>query len=513
MPITLRLILGDQLDLFHPWFREPGPGMVYAMMECRSETDYVRHHIQKVAGFFAAMRHFADQLRARGFRVEYLKLDDPANLQSVGENLRAMALRLGAGQIEYQLPDEFRLDVELSRLQTELPIPVVGVDSAHFLTGRSDLAVFFRGKKTFVMESFYRSMRVKTGLLMEADGRTPVGGRWNFDAENRKRLPAGVVLPPALNFAHNVRDIVEMLSRSGVATIGSVDPDNFSWPVSREDALALLEHFIEYRLPLFGVYQDALSERDDVLFHSRLSFALNTKMLSPLEVAKAAEAYYDGSPDFQRLAQVEGFIRQIIGWREYMRGVYWAKMPGYADLNFFGHTAPLPSWFWTGNTRMRCLQRAIRQSLSSAYAHHIQRLMVTGNFALLLGVSPDELDAWYLGIYIDALEWVEITNTRGMSQYADGGIVGTKPYVSSANYIRKMGDHCNKCAYDPDKRYGEGACPFNSLYWDFYDRHAEKLSRNPRIGMAYTTWGKMAGTERERILEQAAVYKDGAENL
>jgi deoxyribodipyrimidine photolyase-related protein len=230
-------------------------------------------------------------------------------------------------------------------------------------------------------------------------------------------------------------------------------------------------------------------------------------------VVKAAVDYYVEAPGPERLAQVEGFVRQIIGWREYMRGVYWAKMPEYAHLNYFGHTAPLPSWFWTGNTRMRCLQKAIQQSLGTAYAHHIQRLMVTGNFALLLGVSPAELDAWYLGIYMDALEWVEITNTRGMSQYADGGIVGTKPYVSSANYIRNMGDHCKHCPYDPDKRYGEGACPFNSLYWDFYARHAEKLSRNPRIGMAYTTLAKMAATERERILEQAAAYKADAENL
>ncbi|MFZ4427573.1 MAG: cryptochrome/photolyase family protein [Saprospiraceae bacterium] len=513
MSITLRLILGDQLNLFHPWFRETGQGVVYAMMECRSETDYVRHHIQKVAGFFAAMRGFAGELRAGGFRVEYLKLDDPDNLQSVHENLRAMARRLGAGRVEYQLPEEYRLDVALSRLQEEMPIPVVGVDSAHFLSGRSDLEVFFKGKKTFVMESFYRSMRVKTGLLMEADGKTPEGGRWNFDAENRKRLPDGVALPPVLNFAHDVRDIVEMLSRSGVATIGSIDPQNFSWPVSRADALVLLAHFIGHRLPFFGRYQDALSERDEVLFHSKLSFALNTKMLSPLEVVKAAVDYYAEAPGPERLAQVEGFVRQIIGWREYMRGVYWAKMPEYAHLNYFGHTAPLPSWFWTGNTRMRCLQKAIQQSLGTAYAHHIQRLMVTGNFALLLGVSPAELDAWYLGIYMDALEWVEITNTRGMSQYADGGIVGTKPYVSSANYIRNMGDHCRQCPYDPDKRYGEGACPFNSLYWDFYARHAEKLSRNPRIGMAYTTLAKMAATERERILEQAAAYKADAENL
>jgi deoxyribodipyrimidine photolyase-related protein len=256
-----------------------------------------------------------------------------------------------------------------------------------------------------------------------------------------------------------------------------------------------------------------MTTRDELLFHSRLSFGLNVKLISPLEVVRYCVDYWEKHQEAIDISQIEGFVRQIIGWREYMRGVYWAHMPEYADLNFFDHQAKLPSWFWTGDTQMKCLQHAIGQSLEGAYAHHIQRLMVTGNFALLLGVHPDEVDAWYLGIYMDAVEWVEITNTRGMSQFADGGIVGTKPYVASANYMHKMGDYCSQCAYDRKKKVGEGACPFNSLYWDFYDRHEDKLARNPRIGMMYRVWAKRDPEEKAAILEQADYYKKHIEEL
>jgi deoxyribodipyrimidine photolyase-related protein len=509
----LRLILGDQLNPLHPWFKDPSEGVIYTLMECRSETDYVRHHIQKVAGFFAAMRFFAKSLEQSGFKVVYLRLDDPENLQSIAANLERLALEHGVERIEYQFPDEYRLDQIFVGLKGRLNISVEGVDSGHFLSACSDLGTFFQGKKTFLMESFYRAMRVKTGLLMESDGKTPIGGKWNFDAENRNKLPEGIKIPPALDFAHNVQEIVDMLTRLGVETIGRINPKQLTWPISRAESLQLLEHFLHFRLSRFGTFQDAMSTADGLLFHSRLSFSLNTKMISPLEVAQAAARFYDAHPNPEMLAQVEGFIRQIIGWREYMRGVYWAKMPGYAELNYFGHNAPLPSWFWTGKTRMKCLHHSIGQSLDNAYAHHIQRLMITGNFALLLGVAPEDVDAWYLGIYMDALEWVEITNTRGMSQYADGGIVGTKPYVSSANYIRKMSDYCGSCPYDPNKRYGANACPFNSLYWDFHVRHTAKLAKNPRIGMVYRTWDKMQAEEKERILLQAEQYKQAAEGL
>jgi deoxyribodipyrimidine photolyase-related protein len=298
-----------------------------------------------------------------------------------------------------------------------------------------------------------------------------------------------------------------------VQTIGQLDSERFDWPVTREEALQTLDHFIQHRLAAFGVYQDAMTQRDWLLFHSRLSFCLNTKLLHPMEVVEACVSYWAANAEQVDFAGVEGFVRQIVGWREYMRGVYWARMPEYAELNFFGHKASLPSWYWTGKTGLNCLRHSIEQSLERAYAHHIQRLMVTGNFALLLGADPDQVDEWYLGIYMDAVEWVEITNTRGMSQFADGGIVGTKPYVSSANYIHKMGDYCENCTYKRDLKYGKGSCPFNSLYWDFYHRSRSLLERNPRIGMMYKVWDKMAEKEQKAILAQAEMYKQQIESL
>ena len=304
-----------------------------------------------------------------------------------------------------------------------------------------------------------------------------------------------------------------MLEKAGVSTIGEAESGKIHWPVTRTEALQLLDHFVKELLPWFGKYQDALTTADPFLFHSRLSFALNVKLLDPQEVVSSAVKMWESDPEKFDIAQVEGFVRQIMGWREYMRGLYWAQMPEYATLNFFAHDAALPEWFWTGDTKMECQRLAIRQSLQHAYAHHIQRLMVTGNFALLLGVDPNAVDAWYLGIYIDALEWVEITNTRGMSQYADGGIVGSKPYVSSANYLNKMSDYCSNCFYDHKQKTGTRACPFNSLYWDFYDRNRELLEKNPRIGFALRNWDKMTAEQQEAIRNQAAAIKANADDL
>jgi deoxyribodipyrimidine photolyase-related protein len=295
--------------------------------------------------------------------------------------------------------------------------------------------------------------------------------------------------------------------------MGSIRTDRFDWPVTRAESLDLLDHFVRFRLRSFGDYQDAMTQRDWLVFHSRLSFSMNIKLISPREVVEKAIVYWQEHPDIVPFAALEGFVRQIVGWREYMRGVYWAEMPNYVTLNYFEHTSPLPVWFWTGQTRMNCQHHAITQSLERAYAHHIQRLMITGNFALLLGVHPDEIDAWYLGIYMDALEWVEVTNTRGMSQFADGGIVGTKPYVSSANYIHKMSDYCEGCYYDKTKRYGPKACPFNALYWDFYARHADRLRGNPRIGMVYPVWDKMSPEEQAQIRAQARRYREMVDEL
>lgn len=504
---TLRLILGDQLNSSHPWFESPEQDVMYVMMELRQETDYVRHHIQKIVAFFLAMRHFASWLTSNGHQVIYITLDDSSQSGSLTDQLTRIIESENIGRFEYILPDEYRLDAQLSEFCADLSIPSAAADSAHFLTQRDEVSKLFAGKKTYLMETFYRSMRKRYHVLMEEDGKTPLTGQWNYDADNRRKLPSEISIPDAPSTTRDVSAMVHMLEACGVQTIGTINTQAFPWAITREEGMVLLEDFLEHRLPLFGTYQDAMTRRHAFLFHSRLSFLMNAKILHPLEVIRKAEAWWKTRQDSIHISQVEGFIRQILGWREYMRGIYWAEMPDYASLNFFEHEAPLPDFFWTGDTKMTCLSESIGQSLEHAYAHHIQRLMVTGNFALLLGCHPDEVDAWYLGIYIDALEWVEITNTRGMSQFADGGIVGTKPYVSSANYMHKMGDYCASCQYDRKKKTGSDACPFNSLYWDFYARHADKLRNNSRIGMMYRVWDRFDPVEQAQILARAAEVK------
>jgi deoxyribodipyrimidine photolyase-related protein len=503
MKKTLRLILGDQLNYHHSWFQQVDDNVVYVMMEIRSETDYVVHHVQKVVAFFQAMRLFADDLLQKGHQVVYLRLDYARNKQSFTENIRWICQEFQIESIEYQLPDEYRVDQELMNLSETLNLPVSVVDTEHFFTSRTEFAEFFKGKKQFLMESFYRYMRKKHNVLMIAG--QPEGDKWNFDSDNRKKIPSNhTVIQPYL-FHRNVSDIVEMIQKSGVKTMGEIDDKQFVWPVTRDESERLLDFFIEYCLPYFGTFQDAMTPNTWSVYHSRISFAMNVKLISPQEVIYKVIHYYRQNSEIS-LNQVEGFVRQILGWREYMRGIYWMQMPEYASLNFFNHENKLPDWYWTGETKMKCLSHSIKQSLQFAYAHHIQRLMVTGNFALLTGVHPDEVDQWYLGIYIDALDWVEITNTRGMSQFADGGIVGTKPYVSSANYIDKMSSYCVSCHYNAKQKVGEKACPFNSLYWHFYARNETLLRKNPRIGMMYVTWDKMQPTVKEEILNQAEYY-------
>jgi deoxyribodipyrimidine photolyase-related protein len=484
---TLRLVLGDQLDPRHPWFDCVRDNVVYAMMEVRQETDYVLHHAQKLLAIFAAMRDFARQLAVAGHRVHYLRIDAPANRQRLPANLDALLAEYHADAFEYQAPDEWRLDVELGGYARNLPVPARMVDTAHFCTTRDEAMTLFEGRTHWLMERFYRAMRAKHGVLM--DGDAPAGGRWNFDAENRKTWPGTPPEPPDLRPTHDHSALWQAITAAGVQSFGTPQAAAFRWPLSRAEALAQLDAFVSHALPHFGDYQDAMSTRAWRLFHSQLSFALNTKMLDPREVVAQAElAWRTGHAP---LAAAEGFIRQILGWREYVRGVYWAHMPGYVDSNHFGHAHPLPRWFWTSDTKMRCLAHAIGQSLEHAHAHHIQRLMVIGNFALLAGLDPQAVHRWYLGVYIDAFEWVELPNTLGMSQFADGGLLATKPYVSSAAYIDRMSDYCRGCAYDRKQRTGEAACPFNALYWDFFDRHAATLGRNPRLGMVYRQLGKL----------------------
>ena len=493
MSKTLRLILGDQLNSNHSWYNTVDDSVVYVLMEVRTETDYAQHHIQKVVGIFVAMQSFASALKFKKHQVEYIYLNDKDNLQSFEKNIENLISKYNFTHLEYQLPDEYRVDLILKNLCNSISISSTAVDSEHFFTTRNELGDFFEEKKTFLMESFYRSMRKKHKVLMEGD--KPLTGQWNYDGDNRKKLPKNhkPILP--LVFDNDVSKVLEEVNKCNIKTIGTIDAKNFVWPINREQSLQLLDFFATECLQLFGSYQDAMTPNEWSLYHSRISFSMNVKLISPQEVIARAIEEWEKRPNEIEYHQLEGFVRQIIGWREYMRGIYWLKMP-----------EKLPDWFWTGKTKMNCMQDAITQSLNYAYAHHIQRLMITGNFALLAGVHPDEIDAWYLGIYIDAFEWVEITNTRGMSQFADGGIVGTKPYVSSATYIDKMSHYCGSCFYKKALKVGEKSCPFNSLYWNFYDKNEDKLAKNPRIGMMYKVWQKMKPEDQSALLEQAAYY-------
>jgi deoxyribodipyrimidine photolyase-related protein len=501
---TLRLILGDQLNSNHSWYKTVDENVTYVMMEVRTETDYAQHHIQKVVGFFAAMQAFANALNENKHNVVYIYFNDKNNSQSFQQNIVALIKENKFTHFEYQLPDEYRVDEHLKNLCLNIPITSAAYDTEHFLATRNEVGEFFKGKKTFLLESFYRAMRKNYNILM--DGDQPLNGQWNFDADNRKKLPANHKATAPFIFNNDVTAILAEIKKKNVKTIGNIDAANFIWPINRKQSLSLLHFFVTECLPFFGTYEDAMTPTEWSLYHSRLSFSMNTKMLSPLEVIQGAIDEWSKRQTEISFNQLEGFVRQILGWREYMRGIYWLKMPEYATLNFLEHTNKLPDWYWTGKTKMKCLSHSITQSLDYAYAHHIQRLMVTGNFALLAGVHPDEVDAWYLGIYIDALEWVEITNTRGMSQFADGGIVGSKPYVSSATYIDKMSHYCGSCYYKKNVKVGEKACPYNSLYWNFYDKHEDKLAKNPRIGMMYNVWRKMKPEDKAALLEQADFY-------
>ena len=504
MKKTIRLILGDQLNSNHSWFQTIDESVTYVLMEIRTETDYAKHHIQKIVGFFAAMQAFAKDLKTSNHNVIYIQLNDNNNLQSFDKNLESLISQHQFTHFEYQLPDEFRVDLMLKKLCESLSIDTTAVDSEHFFTTRTELGDFFEGKKTFIMENFYRAMRKKHHVLMEGDN--PINGQWNFDSENRKKLPKNHKPTAPLVFNNDVAAIANEIAQTNIETIGNIDVKNFVWPINRAQSLELLDFFVEECLPLFGSYQDAMMPNEWSLYHARISFSMNIKMISPQEVIEKATSEWRKRPAEIEYNQLEGFVRQIIGWREYMRGIYWLKMPEYANLNFFDNQGELPEWYWTGETKMNCLKDAIHQTLDYGYAHHIQRLMITGNFALLAGVHPDAIGAWYLGVYMDAIEWVEITNTLGMSQYADGGIVGTKPYVSSASYIDKMSHYCGSCYYKKALKTGDKSCPFNSLYWNFYDKNEDKLGKNPRIGMMYNVWRKMQPEAKTALLEQADYY-------
>ncbi|MBF6641919.1 cryptochrome/photolyase family protein [Flavobacterium sp. J49] len=499
---TLRLILGDQLNSHHSWFQTKDDSVIYLMAEVRQETDYVKHHIQKVTAFFLAMRHFAKTLQAQGHQVRYYKISNEDNLQDFELLIQKEIALHSITHFEYQLPDEYRLDEQLKTICSQLNITSRAFDTEHFYTNREELASFFQSKKQLFMESFYRMMRKKHQVMMV--GEQPLGNQWNFDHDNRKKYKGEVPVPKAKQFPKKVSTIVDEIQQAGVSAFGNIDPDNFGWPISRDECLELLDYFCNNLLPYFGTYEDAMYTQEKQLFHSRLSFAMNSKMLSPKEVIDTVVAHYHQNQEIITLAQVEGFVRQIIGWREYVRGIYWKEMPQYAQMNVLENHEPLPDFYWTGQTKMHCMSQAINQSLDDAYAHHIQRLMIIGNFSLLSQRHPDAVDAWYLGVYIDAIEWVELPNTRGMSQYADGGILATKPYVSSGSYINKMSNYCESCHYNVKDKLGDNACPFNSLYWNFLDDKKQYFKNNQRMAMMLNLLNKIPAEELYRIKEKAA---------
>ncbi|WP_298320629.1 cryptochrome/photolyase family protein [uncultured Aquimarina sp.] len=500
--MILRLLLGDQLNYEHSWYKDTQEDVCYFMAEMRQETDYTVHHIQKVVGFFQSMRNFASWLSDQGSEIVYFELDHHDNKQDLVANLENIIKTKNITKFEYQLPDEYRLDKQLKDFSNQLSIDTEVFDTEHFLTSRTDFSDFFEGKKQYTMEYFYRDMRKKYDIMMITK-KDPEGGKWNFDQSNRKKWTGNPGIPGQRDLKKDVSDLVKLVKKENVKTIGNINATKFDWPTSRKECLSLLDYFCENLLICFGDYQDAMHLDEKYLFHSRLSFAMNSKMLHPMEVITKVIEYWRNQKEEIDISQVEGFVRQILGWREYMRGMYWAKMPGYKNLNKLNNVHKLPGFYWTGDTKMNCMSSAIKQSLDDAYAHHIQRLMITGNYALLTMTDPGEVDQWYLGVYIDAIEWVEITNTRGMSQFADGGLVATKPYVSSGSYINKMSNYCKSCHYKVSKKHEEDACPFNSLYWNFLDEKQQYFKDNQRMSMMLSLLHKMDKEKLSKLKERA----------
>jgi deoxyribodipyrimidine photolyase-related protein len=497
---TLVLILGDQLSLLLSSLKAAEPShTVVLMCEVREEATYVRHHKKKIAFLFSAMRHFADELRAKGWVVDYRTLEETGATGSFTSEVAAAITRHKPARIVVTQPGEWRVDDAMRGWSAQFDLPVEIHDDTRFICTTTEFAAWAKERKQLRMEYFYRDMRRKTGLLMEGD--KPVGGQWNFDHDNRKPAKADLFMPQP----HRVKpdaitaDVLALVAQRFDNHFGDLTP--FWFAVTRADAEAALEHFVSVALARFGDFQDAMLEGEAFLYHSILGIYINAGLLDPLHVCRRVEAAYrDGKVP---LNAAEGYIRQIIGWREYVRGIYWLKMPGYVTENYFTHTRAVPDFYWTAATDMACLRSAITQTKTEAYAHHIQRLMVTGNFALLAGVSPQALHEWYLMVYADAYEWVELPNTLGMSQFGDGGLLASKPYVASGAYINRMSNHCKTCRYKVSEPHGDDACPFNALYWHFLARHRDKLAGNPRLGPMYRTWDKLADERRTATLASA----------
>ncbi|GJE28256.1 cryptochrome/photolyase family protein [Methylobacterium organophilum] len=506
---VLRFILGDQLHRRVASLTDlDSEADVVLLVEVRAEATYVRHHKQKIAFLFSAMRHFAAELEAEGVRVDYVRLDAEGNTGSFTEELERAIARHDPERVVVTEPGEWRVWEMMQAWREELSVPVEIRADNRFLCSRETFEAWAGDRTALRMETFYRFMRKRTGILMTEEG--PEGGQWNFDAENRKRLPRGHVPPERIGFPPDAitREAMALVAREFGDHFGSLDA--FAWPVTRAEALRSLAHFLREGLPRFGDYQDAMKADAPFLYHALIAPALNAGLLTAEEICRAAErAYREGGIP---LNAAEGFIRQILGWREYVRGLYWAQMPVYAESNALAARRDLPWFYWSGETGMNCLRQCIAQTRDHAYAHHIQRLMVLGNFALLAGIEPAQVEEWYLVVYADAYEWVELPNVHGMVLWADGGLLGSKPYAASGAYIDRMSDYCGaECRYDVKAKTGSEACPFNYLYWNFLITHEQRLCSNPRMAMPYRTLRAMGEERRAAIVADAARFLDALE--
>ncbi|MBC7620035.1 MAG: cryptochrome/photolyase family protein [Candidatus Saccharibacteria bacterium] len=503
---NLVIVLGDQLDAESSALQNFDAAQdVVWMAEVAEESTHVWSAKQRIAVFLSAMRHFAQDLRARSLPLVYTRLDDADNLGTLALQLNECIAQLQPTGLVLTAPGDWRVLQSLRAIAAEHKMPLDVRDDMHFFSTVREFAAHAKGRKQLRLEYWYRELRHKHAILM--DGKDPVGGQWNFDADNRESFgksgPQNV--PPPTRFEPDgiTQEIMALVNKQFATHPGTLQ--SFGWPVTRTQALLALQAFIEQRLPLFGQYEDAMWSGEVWLYHSHLSSALNLKLLNPREVVRAAgDAHRSGHAP---LAAVEGFIRQILGWREFVRGIYWTQMPEYLDRNALNAQVELPAWYWTGDTDMACLKDAITQTLEHGYAHHIQRLMVTGLYTLLLGVRPQAVHAWYLSVYVDAVEWVELPNTLGMSQFGDGGLMASKPYVASGKYIQRMSNHCKGCKYDPALSTGATACPYTTLYWDFLSRHEVMLKKNPRMAMQLKNLARLDAPAREAISAQAAAHR------
>ncbi|WP_299294123.1 cryptochrome/photolyase family protein [uncultured Tateyamaria sp.] len=495
----LILVLGDQLSTGVAALKAADKARdVVVMAEVAEEGSYVPHHPKKIAFILAAMRKFAARLRADGWTVAYSELDDTDNSQSIVGELLRRADQHGASEVIATRPGEYRLIAALE----ECPLTVRLLEDDRFIASHKEFEAWAKGRKALRMEYFYREMRRKTGLLMEGD--KPAGDKWNYDHDNRKPAPDDVDFGGPMQFTpdEEVEAVLDLVERRFGNHFGDLRP--FWFATDQGQARRALAHFVAHALPKFGDFQDAMLADNRFLYHAVIGLYINVGLLDPLEVCRAVEqAWKDGDAPINA---AEGFIRQIIGWREYVRGIYFHEGPEYPRRNGLNHQRKLPDFFWGAETRMRCVSKAVEQTGAEAYAHHIQRLMVTGNFALLAGLDPGEVSEWYLAVYADAFEWVEAPNVVGMSQFADGGVIASKPYVSSGAYINRMSDYCKGCHYKVSVKTGAGACPFNLLYWHFLDRHRDRFSNNARMGNMYRTWDRMDDTKRATVIEEADAF-------